>query len=67
MITLNQIRQGSIVMVRGDFGLGNPVRAVVDAVEQDVKNGCPGIDYTEVNTKAAHWAYLEQVDSVVKY
>ena len=61
MVKLEDIREGSVVIVRGDFGQGRPQRVVVEAVEADIKNGRPGIDY------AGSWAYLTQVDSVVTY
>ena len=61
MVELKDIRQGSVVIVRGDFGSGAPKRVVVEAVEADIKNGRPGIDY------AGSWAYLAQVDRVVSY
>ena len=67
MVTLNQVRQGSIVRVRGDFGSGPAVRARVDAVCEDVKNGYPGIDYTVLSDNDERWAYLDQVVSVDKY
>jgi hypothetical protein len=50
-----------VVIVRGNFGAGHPQRVVVEAVEDDIKNGRPGIDYD------GSWAYLSQVDRVVKY
>jgi len=61
MIQLEDIREGSIVVVRGNFGSGTPQRVIVEAVEADIKNGRPGIDY------AGSWAYLSQVDRVVSY
>lgn len=61
MVKLEDIREGSVVIVRGDFGMGKPQRVVVEAVEADIKNGRPGIDY------AGSWAYLTQVDRVVTY
>ena len=61
MVTLNQIRVGSVVVVRGDFGTGKPQQVVVETVDEDIKNGRPGIDYAD------SWAYLTQVDRVVKY
>ena len=65
-ITLKQIRQGSVVQVRGDFGNAAPQRATVTCVEADVKNGIPGIDY-RLSNGDRHWAYLYQVDSVERY
>jgi hypothetical protein len=67
MVKLGDVREGSIVMVRGNFGSGFAVRARVDAVEADIKNRRPGIDYTAVGARTGNWAYLSQVDSVVEY
>jgi hypothetical protein len=67
MVKLSDVREGSIVMVRGNFGSGFAVRARVDGVEADIKNGRPGIDYTAVGAQTGNWAYLSQVDSVVQY
>jgi hypothetical protein len=61
MIKLKDIREGSVVIVRGNFGNGTPQRVVVEEVHEDVKNGRPGIDYE------GSWAYLTQVDRVVTY
>jgi hypothetical protein len=61
MIKLKDIREGSVVIVRGNFGNGTPQRVVVEEVHADVKNGRPGIDYE------GSWAYLTQVDRVVTY
>jgi hypothetical protein len=61
MVQPEDIREGSVVVVRGDFGQGRPREVVVEAVEEDIKNGRPGIDY------AGSWAYLSQVDRVVSY
>ena len=61
MVKLEDIRVGSVVMVRGNFGQGFPQRVIVEEVEEDVKNGRPGIGYGD------SWAYLTQVDRVVKY
>ena len=67
MITLKQLRSGSRVLVRGGFGTGNAKRATVTGVEEDIKNGSPGIDYTVDATGEQHWAYLEQVQQVLAY
>jgi hypothetical protein len=61
MVELKEIRKGSIVVVRGDFGSGTPKRVTVEEVHEDIKNGRPGIDYD------SSWAYLTQVDRVVSY
>lgn len=67
MVKLSDVRVGSMVMVRGNFGDAGAVRARVTAVEADIKNHRPGIDYTAVGAKSGNWAYLSQVDSVVEY
>ena len=59
MVTLKDIREGSVVIVRGNFGTGPEQRVTVLEVEEDVKNGRPGICYDE------SWAYLTQVQRVV--
>ena len=64
---LSDIRVGSTVMVRGDFGTGKPVKAKVEAVLKNIKNGHPGIDYVIKSTGDERWAYLDQIDSVVKF
>ena len=61
MVKLNDIREGSVVIVRGAFGSGPEERVKVEEVHEDVKNGRPGIDYK------GSWAYLSQVQRVVQY
>jgi hypothetical protein len=61
VIKLEDIREGSVVIVRGNFGTGAPQKVTVEVVEEDVKNGRPGICYDD------SWAYLSQVDRVVQY
>jgi len=61
MVKLNDIREGSVVIVRGAFGTGPEERVKVEEVHEDVKNGRPGIDYE------GSWAYLSQVQRVVEY
>jgi hypothetical protein len=61
MVTLKDIREGSVVIVREAFGTGPERRVVVENVESDIKNGRPGIDYAD------SWAYLTQVVRVVTY
>ena len=61
MVTLKDIREGSVVEVRPGFGAFPPVTVTVEEVEADIKNGRPGICYGE------NWAYLSQVDRVVVF
>lgn len=66
MTTLNEIRRGSKVMVRGGFGNDPATLVTVSEVCEDVKNGRPGIDYIKANGDG-RWAYLDQVKQVVEY
>ncbi len=61
MIKLSDIQVGSRVMVRGCFGIDEPVEATVTEVYPEIKNGRPGITYDN------SWAYLNQVVQVVEY
>jgi hypothetical protein len=61
MIKLSDIQVGSKVMVRGCFGMDEPVKTVVVEVHEDIKNGRPGICY------GSNWAYLNQVVEVLEY
>jgi hypothetical protein len=66
MLTLKDVREGSVVFVCGDFGTGPAKRVTVTYTDNDIKNGYPGIDYiTEDGDE--RWAYLTQVQSVVQY
>jgi hypothetical protein len=65
-IKLGQVRAGSVILVRGSFGMDPAVRATVNNVEEDIKNGRPGIDYTTANGNE-HWAYLDQISKVITY
>lgn len=68
MIRLRDIREGSVIRVRSDFGGGTVITAVIVGVEKDIKNGLPGIDYHPINdTTDGRWAYLSQITSVVTY
>lgn len=67
MIKLKDLREGSIVYVRTNFGTGPAVRATVVEVCEDVKNGRPGIDYEIEGQDHGSWAYLDQVQAVYKY
>jgi len=66
-VQLNEMRNGSRVVLRTSWGRGNTVVGVVTDVCEDVKNGIPGVDYVVENTGSTHWAYLDQVDKVLTY
>ncbi len=66
MVTLKQLREGSVVYVRGAFVTGPAVKATVESVESDIKNGRPGIDYVTEDGDN-HWAYLDQIQAVYRY
>ena len=66
MVQMTQVRPGSTVLVRGGFGSGATVRATVESVESDIKNGQPGIDYV-TDKGESYWAYLDQIVRVEKF
>ena len=44
MVILDEIREGSVVIVKGGFGQELPKEVVVEEVHADIKNGRAGID-----------------------
>ena len=60
-VKFEDLREGSVVIVRGNFGNGPEERVKVEGLDRDIKNGYPGIDYE------GSWAYLSQVVRVVQY
>ena len=66
-VKLKDLREGSIVFVRPDFGMAPPRKARVLCAEADIKNGRPGIDYEWLDGSDSAWAYLHQVDRVAQY
>jgi hypothetical protein len=65
-ITLDDVREGSVVVIRSGFG-GEPAETVtLEGVEADIKNGRAGCDYTD-RKGDGRWAYLSQIVRVVKY
>ena len=60
-VKFEDLREGSVVIVRGCFGTGPEERVKVEGLDRDIKNGRPGIDYH------GSWAYLDQVVRVVQY
>jgi hypothetical protein len=66
-VKLSDMREGSIVLVRGGFGNDPAVEATITAVCRDVKNGRAGVDYIVNATQEKHWAYLDQVKRVITY
>jgi len=45
MITLTDVRPGSVISIKSEFGNGPLIRGIVENVEADIKNGYPGVDY----------------------
>jgi hypothetical protein len=66
MVTLKQVREGSVVFVCGDFGTAPAKRVTVTYTDSDIKNGYAGIEYIDADGDE-RWAYLTQVQSVVQY
>ena len=66
MCSLNEIRVGSVVRVRGGFGSDPAQTVTIEGIEDDGKNGRATIDYTD-NKGEGHWAYLHQISKVITY
>lgn len=64
---IEQMRVGSQVYVRGGFGTEPARLAEVTELAADIKNGRPGIGYTEIDSGDDRWAYLDQVIAVTKW
>lgn len=61
-VDFDSLRVGDTVLVATDFGGGPKKKAVITAVEEDIKNGRPGIDYYEAdNPSNQKWAYADQI------
>lgn len=65
-ITTDSIKSGDTVEVRTNFGRGPVVEGTVLEVEENIKNGFPGLSY-KVKGGSEHdcsWCYLDQVVTV---
>jgi hypothetical protein len=58
-LILDDVPVGSVITV----GWSAVDRGVVSAVEEDIKNDRPGVDYTDANGMS-RWCYLSQITSV---
>ena len=57
---------GMTVQIKSSFGNGPIHTGVIPEIEEDIKNGYPGISYDVVGldgkpTDDSRWAYLDQV------
>lgn len=64
-VLISNIRIGSVVRLRPNFGQDAPVLGTV--VSLGTNAGRDVIDYLTPGVTRTHWAYLHQVDSVVTY
>lgn len=61
-VDFDSLRAGDTVLVAMDFGGGPTVKAVITSIDDDIKNGRPGIDYYRVsNPDDSRWAYADQI------
>jgi hypothetical protein len=65
-MSIKDLRAGSIVILRPDFGSGNPVQVMITGVEEQGKNGKDVVDYVYPDG-ARRWAYTHQIDKVIEY
>lgn len=61
-ITQNDIRDGSMIQIRPDFGSGEPI--TVEVIGIGTHKGKVVVDY---NLAGPRWAYLSQIDKVVTF
>lgn len=66
MKRLEDLVIGMTVQVKSGFGNGPIHTGVITEIEEDIKNGYPGIGYDVVGldgkpTDDSRWAYLDQV------
>jgi hypothetical protein len=66
-VDINDVRVGSCVVLRPGFGEGLPIKAIVIEVDPDIANGRAGVTYATTTANSLHWAYMDQVDKVVRY
>lgn len=66
-VRLSDMREDSIILVKGGFGLEPAVRAVVEDLDREGKNGRSTVGYKEIETGDGRWAYLDQVVRVEQY
>lgn len=69
MLRFSDLQAGDTVNVRGSFGVGAVQAGVVLGVEKNIQKGKPGIDYMlegGAGPGDCRWAYLDQVDSIIK-
>ena len=62
----DKIKEGSVVYVRTNFGSGPTIKGTVTGIEEDIKNGQPGVDYTSEDG-GDWWAYKDQIAGVYRY
>lgn len=63
-VSIDDINDGSVIMVRGSWGREAPVRATVIDIDTEGKNGKPVISYLRQDGEEK-WAYMNQVTQVV--
>ena len=66
MVTIDDVRAGSVVRIRSGFGLEPAETVTLENVEADIKNGRAGCDYTDRKGEG-RWAYLTQIERVITY
>jgi hypothetical protein len=64
-ISIKDIKIGSTILVKPDFGMSPQVRAKVTDIEKNGKKGRDTIGY-ETSPGDDRWAYMDQVVSVIK-
>ena len=65
-VDISRLKSGSVLRVRGGFGTGAAKTVTLVGVEHEGKNGRDVIEYIDKDGEE-HWAYLDQIVSVITY
>jgi hypothetical protein len=64
-ISIHDLRVGSVVKVRPNFGMSHPVQGTV--VSFGTNGNRDVIDYRTASSTTTSWAYMHQIDEVVEF
>ena len=66
--TPDDVKEGSVITVRGGFGRDCARNAVVTDIDREGKNGFATLSYYPVggSEDRQSWAYFDQVDRVIR-
>lgn len=57
---ITELKKGDRVIVSHNWGAGPRIEGTIDEIDDNIKNGRPGIIYIADNGEC-YWAYIDQV------